>query len=1283
MTIKWITKKLLKIAGITLGTLIVLLVAFHFWLKAHAKDLLENLVESKSHGKLKLKVEKFKFGYLSKNMELEKAVFYTTDTLTGPIAYRFSVDKIELKVQALLPIIFKKQILIDSLLLIDPDILVTQLKEADKSDKKKNVASLPEEMGRVYKSIQEALKLLQVKRFEINNARFTLANKFDPGQQSVTITNLFFHIDNFQVDSTSSTGKRKFLFGDNIVLRTRNQNILFPDGRHRLSFSRFRINERKKLVEFDSCTVAATKGDSSAASFNVFFDALLMTNIDFDTLYRHDVIKADSVYCVNPRFDLTVELKKKNGNNRAVPKLDKIIQQLTGDMQLNFVIVNNASFNIITINNGKPNSFSSDHNNFEMQGLSVDKEASRPLKIKSFIMAIRNYENFLRDSSYAMQFDSILFNNERIYLSNFNLKQLKSGKTINSFSVPSFELKGLSWEDLLFNHHFKAEKATLYYPLINYSVAENGPQRKKQNMFDALNRISRIMEMDELNIVDGQIDLALKGNTQLQLIDASLSFKSRSLFSSRKISSLQNSINQLQFKNGVIKTPDLNIELSNVNYINDDNRLLADKIQFNNRQKTIAAILQNAIIKELVIDDSTGNIQLSSLQWKQGDLKFISQPVDQNKKTLTSVIDLKNIRGNNTTINTTIGENQVTTLLKNISSDSVLIEPGKKIKPKNLFAEGKNLKVAGKNLMFKIGDYRIADNKNSLLQNVSYTSYKTGDSVELNIPLITLIPGIDALLNDSIKLSDIELSHPIARVNISQPDTVKDKQPVKLPVIEINKITARQPMISFGRSAKKGKINLEWDGSTGNDVIELTGLNTDNAGTAVLNKINFTLNHFIITDVKGKIFNSGNGKITAQLTNIKAGQKNNGQWNWSAISDFNIKDFRLNSAGKSSGQLQLDKANIDNLVINLASIDKPLELLNKSPSLKLYQITAKYDDTNNHFSLYDAAYDERVKIFSADSFIYHPVLSQDAFIANHPFQTDYLTVKSGRITASKIDIPAYFKDSVLNIQTLKMDEVLLTDFRDKRPPFHAGIIKPLPTELIKKIPFKLSIDSILLNNSNVIYSEHNEKTNEIAAVPVTRMTVRIFPVRNYNLTETDSLRIQANGYLLDSMWLRLRIRESYSDSLSGFFMTLRIRPANLLLLNPLLVPLSSVKLQSGHLDTLSMRAVGKEYFAFGEMKMYYKDLKVRFLKDGNETKKNFLKNLMTFVANSFVIKNKNISRRGRVFFIRLRDRSALNYLVKISMSGVASSVGAKGNQKIFRKYKKELRRHNLPPFDYD
>ncbi|MGB3007093.1 MAG: hypothetical protein WBC06_11320, partial [Chitinophagaceae bacterium] len=207
--------------------------------------------------------------------------------------------------------------------------------------------------------------------------------------------------------------------------------------------------------------------------------------------------------------------------------------------------------------------------------------------------------------------------------------------------------------------------------------------------------------------------------------------------------------------------------------------------------------------------------------------------------------------------------------------------------------------------------------------------------------------------------------------------------------------------------------------------------------------------------------------------------------------------------------------------------------------------------------------------------------------------------------------------------------------------------------------------------------------NLAGSIPVTRLAVTLLNVKNYNLNRSDSLTIKATGYLLDTAWTQLRVKESYTDSLGGFLMTLRTKPVDLVVLNNALIPLASIKLISGKFDTIEMRAIGREFLSLGEMKMFYKDLKIQVLKNGAETKKTFLTKLSTFIANTFVIKTNNSSRIGNVFFIRQRDKSAINYLIKIALSGMTSSVGAKNNKKMIRKYRKEIEQKTLPPFEQD
>src|SRR5690606_31093190 len=126
-----------------------------------------------------------------------------------------------MKGKGLIPLLFSKELLIDTLSLSNPVIEVNRIKETDITGKRKDI-SIPEEMGKIYSSIQDAIEVLQVKKFKLENATFILSNKTEPGQKPVYISNLQLDIDNLKVDSSRAQVNEKVFFSDNIVLKTNN-----------------------------------------------------------------------------------------------------------------------------------------------------------------------------------------------------------------------------------------------------------------------------------------------------------------------------------------------------------------------------------------------------------------------------------------------------------------------------------------------------------------------------------------------------------------------------------------------------------------------------------------------------------------------------------------------------------------------------------------------------------------------------------------------------------------------------------------------------------------------------------------------------------------------------------------------------------------------------------------------------------------------------------------------------------------------------------------------------
>ncbi|MEP6701099.1 MAG: hypothetical protein ABJA85_07280, partial [Bacteroidota bacterium] len=887
------------------------------------------------------------------------------------------------------------------------------------------------------------------------------------------------------------------------------------------------------------------------------------------------------------------------------------------------------------------------------------------------------------DSTYSIQFDSIMFKDDRITLSNFLFNKLDEGKILNTFSIPQFKLRGLSWDDLVFERKLTADQATMFNPYISYTApAKKNNVKGKKNMFQSLGKINDYMDLQQLDIVNGTIDLKLKNNLRVQLENATTSIQSHSLMESKKLIGIKNSVTELKFFKGTIHTPTLDMELNNIFYIGQSGQFNAGSINVKTRKNNMTIALQDVNVKKMQVDEVSGNVYAEGIKWKNADVKINSDA--GNKSSLKSNIELHDVQGSNTSIRGIFSGKTVSTQINSISFNQLVKQGDGKIKLDGLYINGKQLKVKDKNLNLSIADYNITDNQNSSFRQIIYKASDGKMVADVSIPSLSITPHVEALLNGDIILDGIGMVKPVINLHLTKKSTADSVKKTGLSKIQINELRLSQPKINFTQVSDSGTLSLNWHGEKNNaNFMLLNGLHLNSATTSLSN-LKFYLTDFIFTNAKGKTFTTGDGKVSAQLKDISIEQKVNQELEWKAnVSSFDARDFKLDSIGKSNGSLVMNSGSVNNLNISSSNITNFQKMAAANSAFQINHLTGSFSDASKSLHWFNADLNRHNNTFTLDSFSFAPLLELDSFLAKQIFQTDYIKFKTGAVRIGPVDIDGLVKNNRVKIATATIDNFIFTDYKDRGLPFNPGIIKPLPVNLIKRIPQQLSIDSLWFTNANIEYTETGEKTKQPGTIPVTRMNIRVINAKNYNILPTDSLSIRATGYVMDTAWMQVRVKESYTDSSGGFLMTFRMKPADMTLFNPALIPLASVKLESGFLDTLSMRAVGREYLSLGEMKMYYHDLKVRFLKNGDETKKSFFAGLISFIANSFVVKKNNTSRTGQVFFVRKRDRSAINYLIKIALSGMASSVGAQSNKKMMRKYKKELISRKLPPIDFE
>lgn len=1261
------------------GTLIIIVIALNLWFVNNARTVLKNYISEQSHGKIKLELSHLNLNLFTKLLQIEEADLVSTNSLNDPITYHVTFSKLSLKVGSVWSLLFKKKLYLDSLKLQDPVIQVMQWRKDTSQVVVKDELSIPQEMGKFYNSMLSALDEFSVRRIIIDNAKISLINKMKSGSEPVTVSNIFFDLARSAIRKGN---KNIYIKKDQTIeLKTAYQKIVLPGGRHHLSFKSFHLQLFRERITLDSCTVTALPTDSLKSSYRIFFKKLSLIGVDFAAMSAKNVIKADSVYCENPFFDFNLYRSDAVKKKTEIPDPDKIIRELTGNLNLAFVGVKNAGIHFDIYGKTKRSFLNSNKDNFQIQGFRINPDSSKPVSIRRFDMTLRDYHLYNEDSSSIFSFDSLHFLNSRIVLNNFAILSRPGRNKIRNevdIKVPYFKLTQLDWYQLIFEQNMVAKEAVLNNPVINFKRIKAGGTGKKLNLFAALQNLDSLVALDNVTVLNGEMNMQLGPSTSFKVQNLDFNVFSNKLLQSTNNEGLRSAVEQLSFSKGVLRLKDITAQLQNARFTGN-NLIYADKVSISGQGNKIAAIVNNVRIDNLQLDDDAETIDVDGLGWKSAavQLKALPKAKDENNGN-SSIIHLRNIEGNNTQLNISSGPMVISTYVQTLIASSLLKKGDDLIRVEGFNIAGDNLLVNSNAVKINAESYNVSGSDPSSLTGVQVQQIQGRDSLHIQSSQVNFTTNLNNLFANDLHLSNVQARALVIKLN--KWDTaivVRDTTIQQLP-IRIDKLTALEPDINISthRNDSVTIINIPW---SDNSIVQASDIILSGEGMQIGSLL---VNTTAATLVKptGEILGVEKGKIDIDLSNIQFGRKD-GKINWSgSINNLSLENANGLSIGRSKNNLRFQKASIGNLSLSSDYMPKFGQLMKANVSAWLHIPQGEFSDSSTTLQWYNANYNNSSRILSLDSFVYHPTQTLDSVLAHAPYQLDYITLKTGAVAISGLDIAQYEKDSSFIANTIKIADPVLTVFRDKKPPFSSfKKDKPLPVNMIKNISLPVSVQSVQLEDGTITYSEKNGKSRKQGDLFLTNVNANLENIKNSNLLSSDSLSLTFKAKLLDSADLTLNLKESYTDSLSGFLLTAKIKSADLSIANPVLVPLSNIKITSGILDSVFIRAVGREDLSLGEMQTHYRKLHIQLTKDGDPNESTFMQKVLSVIANIFVIRSNNTKRIGVMYSQHSSDQSFVNYIVQTTLSGILSTIGVKKNSRYIKQYKQELKNSNLPP----
>ncbi|HET9277677.1 MAG TPA: hypothetical protein VFN95_05810, partial [Flavitalea sp.] len=803
---------------------------------------------------------------------------------------------------------------------------------------------------------------------------------------------------------------------------------------------------------------------------------LLLIGVDVNAMYDDDVIRADSVYCENPLFNINIIVSDTGSKNKGMPDPEKIIRDLTGNLDLGFIGVKNAGIKISISGSKERSLFNSNKDNFIMRGLRVNADSSEPVVVQKFDMLVRDYRLYNEDSTAVYGFDSVAFSNNKIALNNFTVSTT-SGRNVQRserrYRIPYLELTGLDWYSLVFDETFKAKEAVLYSPVINYTKNANSPRKKRINLFTSLQTIDDLVTLDKINIVNGQINMKLDPSSSLNFHDVNLSLYSDKLLKSTNRRGLRKAIDYLSLSSGFLIFKDITARINNIRYTGS-NLIRADKLSITSKTKKVSAEVHDVLIDNMLFDDNLESMVVDGLRWKDATIELSSHPGMQKSDKRQMNIELKNISGENTNIKFSTDKTNISGLVQSLKIASLSRVGNQAVHALGFFASGSDLNVKTNPLHMTVGAYELSGNSPSFVLGLNVERIEHGDSLSIKSPRVNFSVDINQILAGDLHVSNVESKSP--DIILKKWNTVNrpPSEPALQASISIDTIVVTEPDVYIA-SHRNDSVTIVSMPRSGKSNIKASAFALDK-DTMKLDLLSFNTNILTVTRANGDAMGVNEGSMNLELTNLEYWKKGGKPFWTGIIKSLEVKNPTSMGIGKNNNKLSIKELTLGNFRLSSDHLDDFRKVLRSNVSAWLRTATGYYVDNKATIRWYNAGYDNINKTFSLDSFSYHPTPARDSAIAQASHQFDYITFHSGPIHFKDFDLQKYRSDTSIIANTIEIKNPVVSIYRDRQLPFLGGVIKPLPVGYIRNINIPISVKRVNIRGGDLTYTEVNPKT---------------------------------------------------------------------------------------------------------------------------------------------------------------------------------------------------------------
>lgn len=313
---------------------------------------------------------------------------------------------------------------------------------------------------------------------------------------------------------------------------------------------------------------------------------------------------------------------------------------------------------------------------------------------------------------------------------------------------------------------------------------------------------------------------------------------------------------------------------------------------------------------------------------------------------------------------------------------------------------------------------------------------------------------------------------------------------------------------------------------------------------------------------------------------------------------------------------QVNELYFNNLHASIQDIEMNAKTVNKDIPVSVgnYSFTTKNFNYKTKFYTFSAGLLKFQKNnFLMNNFAMKPNFSRSQFIKIIPVERDLYTISANQITGNGTWNFAS-GNTFLNAQNILLNHVNANIFRSKIPK-HDPSVKPLYSELLRKISFPVLVKNLDVKNSVLVYEEDTKKSDGPGKLTFSNFNINVKNINSAKKGQATEVPIRIQCQFMESSPMNVKWVFNTADLNDSFQISGNITDLPASHINTFVEPYLKIR-TTGHISDLNFSYRGNKNGLNGALRMKHNDLKVSILKESGKKDK-----LLSAIANLVVKTN--------------------------------------------------------------